>query len=131
MAKAKYIRIGPIKSALTKHRAIVSRAADELGITRQSLAIRIQDSLELQQHVRDVHEMTMDMTEGVIFKSLEAGDAAMARWYAERKGKSRGYGHQTAIELTDESLERIIAGFGGDAEKLRAFVRTLDPTAES
>lgn len=129
--KRKYLRIGALKSALSKHMAIVSRSAKELGITRQTLAIRIAGSDELQRHVREVKEATLDLGESVIMQAIKKKDLPTTRWYLERQGKTRGYASKSEIDtrVSDEQLEAIIAAFGGDADKLRAFRSAIDPSA--
>lgn len=131
MAQAKYIPIGRLKAALKKHMGIVARAAKEVGIARQTLAIRIASSPELQEHIRHVKEDTLDLVDSVILGAIKNKDVGTARWYAERQGKSRGYATklETESRISDDQLEAIVESFGGDVEKLRAFRQSIDPSS--
>jgi len=129
--RAKYIRIGRIKSALRKHFAIVSRAAKQVGMTRQALAERIAASPELQAYILVIKEEPLDLAENIILTALKKGDLATAWKFLEKHGKARGYGNSTTIELSDDFIAKLVGRFAGNAVGLVGFIRTLDPPSEA
>lgn len=119
-----------IRAALKKHGGLQSLAAKTLGVSRQCVHERIQGSPTLQSFLREMDEAMLDTAENTIHKALKKGDKPMTRWFAERKGKARGYATkvETESKLADVELEGLVAAFGGDVERLRRFRNSLDPS---
>lgn len=90
------------EAALRNKAGLISLAAEEAGLSRQAMHVRIKKSKHLQAVLRDIEEKTLDLAEGVIVEALGKKDKAMARWYAARKGKSRGF-----------TLKHEVTGAGG------------------
>jgi hypothetical protein len=117
-----------IIAALRKNAGIISHAAADCGIGRSSLSERVKNNPVLKAVSQEVDESVLDAAEGIVKVALlKKKDEQTARWYLSRKGKARGYG--TSIDhnhrLDDSLIDAIVASFGGDVEKLRAFRRSL------
>ena len=125
---SKHTSIAEVKAALTKHAGLLSPAAAELGIARQSIHERVVGSPELQAHLHDIEEGLLDEAESVIHEAInEHRDTKTARWYLERKAKRRGYAASLVTErrVTDLQFEAFIAALGKDPETYRQALRAL------
>jgi hypothetical protein len=70
--------------------------------------------------IKNLDETLLDMAEGTILKAIKDGDGPTARWYLERKGKTRGYSLQEVhITIDARSITQIIGGLGADLDALR------------
>ncbi len=116
------------EQALRESDGLVAQAARALGMSRQGLHLRIAASDYLQSVIRDIEEETLDVAEGVIRKALKNDDGPTARWYAERKGKQRGYATKSEVEnrIADDQMEALVLAMGGDVEKLAALKGALE-----
>lgn len=90
-----------LKAALRKHAGIYALAAKELGCDRTNVKQRVDRSPELTALCAQLDEEIGDVAEAVIKRQLVAGDGRMARWYAERKMKGRGYATRTEVSGPD------------------------------
>lgn len=87
------ISLARCKAALRKHAGVFSLAALELGVSRQAIYQRVQRSPELQRVVQDIEETLLDAVDaGIADLIINKRDPATIRWYADRKGRGRGYG---------------------------------------
>ena len=117
---------GTLEAALRKHAGIKSFAAKELGVERSTIQSRVDRSRHLQAVISEIEETVLDMSEGVIIEAVRKGDRQTARWYAERRGRARGYGNKVETPPVDEEqLARFVAAFGGDVVKLGALRNAL------
>lgn len=99
MAAVKLITETMLEKALRKHAGVFVLAARELGCDRSNVWLRVQKSPRLRAVVEEIEAEVGDICEGVIVQSLLAKDKQMARWYADRKLKHRGFSPR--VELTD------------------------------
>ena len=81
-----------LRATLRKHDGMQSLTAKALGVTRQCVHDRIQNSPGLQQFIADLNAQIEDTCEGNIFKKIKAKDGTTLRWFAERRLRDRGYG---------------------------------------
>lgn len=44
-------------------------------------------------------ETMLDLAESTVLKNIRAGDTQDAKWYLSKKGKQRGYGDQSTLEV--------------------------------
>lgn len=117
-------------AAIRRHSGVQSLVAKQFSITRSAVSQRIGGSPRLQEVLREVEEENLDMAEGVIFTALRHKDKQTARWYAERKGKNRGYATKIEAEakLPEGELEAIVTAFGGNLDALRKARAAADPS---
>lgn len=99
----------------------VAQAAQKLGITRQSLHIRIERSPAIRAAIKEMDETLLDAAEGNVAKAIVSdGDVMTSRWYLQQKGKERGYGVLT-IKLDRGSLTGTLDDIGDDIGALEAL----------
>jgi hypothetical protein len=118
-----------IAAALWKHDGIVPRAAEELATKRQVIHARIDRSPELQAMQAEITDSIRDYARGTIYGGLKAGDAQMARWYAERKMRDEGYGTKVETTVDTAQIERLVDAIAkGGLGALRAVKAALAHT---
>lgn len=83
--------IDELEAALRKHRGLVSTAAGSVGMTREQLHRRIQESVRLKAAVAEARELQLDRTEAMLFQQIDAGEAWAVIYYLKTQGKDRGY----------------------------------------
>jgi hypothetical protein len=92
LAARKGISDARLKAALMRSAGMYGPAAHALGVSRQCVRQRVMKSPALSTFVEDLDAANMDQAEAVIIRQILAGDVGAARWYLDRKAKSRGYG---------------------------------------
>lgn len=112
-------------AALRKWGGIKALAANECGITRQTMQDRVHHSKKLQDVIREVEEETLDVGEGHVVKGVREGDKDYVRMYLTQKGRKRGYGTKVENSFDEQQLEAIVASLGGDPVKFAAALRAL------
>lgn len=87
------IRLAQLEAALRRHAGVFSLAARELGVSRQAVFDRVRRSAQLQRIVSEIEETLLDAVDaGLADLIINKRDPATLRWYADRKGRRRGYG---------------------------------------
>lgn len=99
------LTIERVTKALRENFGILGPAAEALGCSRQSLYEFRQKHPELNDIIKEIEEGTLDLAENVIASDIKNGAVRTAMWYAERKGKDRGY--STRVETTGANGEPI------------------------
>jgi hypothetical protein len=112
-------------AALRKHAGVYVLAARELGCDRANVRARVMRSEKLQALIAEIDAEIGDVAEGVIFDALMKKDRNMAKWYAERKLRGRGYvTRQEQVGADGQPLHPA----GGQA--LRIIVEYVDALPE-
>lgn len=101
----KGLTLGRVERALRANFGIKLATAEALGVNRSTLWEFMEKHPELKEVVKEIEEGTLDLAETVISKSIKDGNVKTAQWYAERKGKDRGY--STRVETTGANGEPI------------------------
>ena len=112
-------------AALRKWGGIKALAANEVGITRQTMQERVEKSPKLQAVIKEIEEETLDLGEGHVVKGVREGDKDYVRMYLTQKGRKRGYGNKVETSLDEAQLEAIVTALGGDPEALRSALLRL------
>lgn len=112
-------------AALRKWGGIKALAANECGITRQTMQTRVENSKKLQDTIREIEEETLDLGEGHVVKGVREGDKDYVRMYLTQKGRKRGYGNKVETSLDEAQLEAIVSALGGNPEALRSALLRL------
>lgn len=102
---AKKLTVERVTKALRENFGILGPAAEALGVGRNTLWAFRKEHPELDDIIKEIEEGTLDLAETVISKSIKDGNVKTAQWYAERKGKDRGY--STRVETTGANGEPI------------------------
>jgi hypothetical protein len=128
MAARKHITIAALKAALKANAAIYTLAAEELGVTRQTVRQRVERSPALKTFVAEVEAAIIDTAEGNVMTQIKGGDVQTSKWLLERKARERGYATRVENEhrIADDQLEAIVASLGGDVEALTALKAALE-----
>ncbi|WP_306150729.1 helix-turn-helix domain-containing protein [Roseovarius sp. MMSF_3281] len=108
-----------VTTALEAVGGIMTAAAHYLGVDRSTVYRFINENPELKDVRADIEDQTKDMAEGKIVTAIKNGEMDTVRWYADRKMRDRGYGHQAKVE-----------GPGKDGA-FRHEVATIDPSKMS
>ena len=100
MAKLSTTRV---EKALREHHGLVLQAAQALGVSRQTVYNFMQANPQVDwDEVRaNADEELLDVAEGHLQTAIRSGDLKTIRWYAERKGKNRGYTTRTETTGAD------------------------------
>jgi hypothetical protein len=88
-----------VLAAIENSQGIISVIAKRLGCawdTAESLCNRWEETREALNNER---EFVLDMAESVIFKSINNGSEANAKWLLALKGKHRGYDPQATLKV--------------------------------
>lgn len=85
----------------------MKRAAEDLGIDRSTLHVRIQKTPRLQAVKAETEEELKDEAEGGLRELVLAKDPAMIRFYLVQKAKDRGFGK---LSVDDDQLDAILGG---------------------
>lgn len=112
-------------AALRKWGGIKALAANECGITRQTVQERVEKSPKLQSVIKAVEEETLDIGEGHIVKGVREGDADYVWGYMRSKGRKRGYGTTVQNSFDEAQLEAFVVALGGSAEAFRTALLRL------
>lgn len=96
MAKQRYTAAEVI-DALERARGIKAVAAKILGCTRQTVERYAKRYATVAQACRQARETLVDVAEGQLVKSVDAGEWPAVRYVLATLGKSRGYAERTEI----------------------------------
>ena len=96
------VTIKQIKAAMKASYGKPTYAASQLGITYSALYERIQRSKDLQRYIEGLEEYNLDFTEIALMKGIKKGDAQLIKFHLNTKGRKRGYGEKTELELSGE-----------------------------
>jgi len=86
--------------ALEKSLGIVSTAAKEVGIVRNTFYEWYKADEEFKRDVDLIGENAIDFVESQLFKQIREGNPACTIFYLKTKGKKRGYVERTEIATT-------------------------------
>lgn len=99
MASYKNMDKNRVLDAIKNSQGIISVVAKRLGCawdTAESLCNRWE---ETRVALRNESEFVLDMAESVVFKSINNGSEANAKWLLALKGKHRGYDPQATLKV--------------------------------
>lgn len=91
------LSIQQVASALEASGGIITAAAHVLGVHRATIHRYINRYPELKEAKQEEAEKTKDLAEGHVLKAIKAGDMHTVRWYLDRLGRDRGYGHRAEV----------------------------------
>lgn len=97
---------------------IMTTIARKLDVAWNTAYTKIHGDPETLQAYQDECERVLDLAEGTIIKSIQAGDTQDAKWLLARKGKKRGYGDNVDVTSGGKALnwkEFISGGTDTDA----------------
>jgi hypothetical protein len=77
--------------ALEKSLGIVTTAAKQVGIARQTHYRWMDEDADYKKEVEGIADMALDFAESKLHKSIEGGSDTAIIFYLKTKGKRRGY----------------------------------------
>ena len=86
--------------ALIKHLGIVSKACEEVGISRNQFYIYCRTDDVFKQSVDDINEITLDFVEDKLFQNIREGDRSSIMFYIKYKGRKRGYVDSSDVNIS-------------------------------
>lgn len=102
------LTVDMVLAALQSSAGIKKAAAMSLGVSRSSLYRFIDANPEILDAISEIDEEILDLTEGEVIKAIKKGDMNTARWFMDRKGRGRGYGHETTIQGGDKPIRAVV-----------------------
>lgn len=117
MARKK-ILVEDVAPLIERHRGNVKAMADELGVSRRTVDRRINESVKLQEALRQSRQTMIDNAESVLYNKVLAGNMTAVIFFLKTQGKNRGYTERReervmnidVTQLTDDQLRRIAEG---------------------
>jgi hypothetical protein len=86
--------------ALIKHLGIVSKACEEVGISRNQFYIYCRTDAAFKEEVDDINEITLDFVEDKLFQNIREGDRSSIMFYIKYKGRKRGYVDSSDVNIS-------------------------------
>jgi hypothetical protein len=86
-----------IIEALQQNAGLMAPAARALGVSRNSLMIRIAKEPELRKVRDEAVEIMLDIAEGHLMNGIRSGDKKDVRYFLRTRGRNRGYGDRTEV----------------------------------
>ncbi|MBR4750404.1 MAG: hypothetical protein IK077_01435 [Thermoguttaceae bacterium] len=92
----------------------VLSARQKTGVSRDEYERWKRDDPDFARRVEQIDEDALDYVESKLFEGIRSGDARLIRFYLETKGRSRGYGKDSApnksanpptVVLTQDEME--------------------------
>jgi len=104
--------------ALEKHLGIITAAAKEVGVRRETIYLWLRTDEEFKKQFDLVSEYTLDFVENQLLKKIKEGNDKAIMFYMRYKGKSRGYVDNLDITTDGEKVNEIklIEIKGGNTE---------------
>lgn len=115
---AKNYKKSDVSKAVAKSKGLVSAVANMLKCDWRT-ADRYIKKFGLQEELQNQTEIMLDFAESKLFQCIDEQEANMIKFYLESKGKSRGYGKETKVDMTTkgESINPVsIAFFNSDKQ---------------
>lgn len=88
-----------IKEALLKNKGIISYAAQELGMSRDTLDNRIRRNPELKETCKQAREIIIDEAEKGLFNKIASEEWGAIEFVLRRLGRIRGYGDVQDVNM--------------------------------
>lgn len=115
------ISVEQIEQTLIDCGGILPAVAKALKITRQTLYKRLDTAPHLKAVIKKCRRDNCAIAEAHLVKAIRAGDKALGIKYLEQFDPDYARTTKVKVGIDTETLQAIVASFGGDVEKLRAF----------
>lgn len=104
--------------ALEKHLGVVTDAAEAIGIARSTHYSWMDEDPEYKDKVEKLEDRILDFGESQLFKRIKSGSVNATTFFLERKGKSRGYGKESTVNV------RGSIDFNSEPKALETLLKT-------
>ena len=88
--------------SLKSNLGIISKAADEVNIHRNTHYLWMRNSKKYAEEVEAIENDCIDVVENALMSNILAGDVASIIFYLKTKGKKRGYVEKSELGITDK-----------------------------
>ena len=112
--RARYT-IEDVVDALEKTQGYVSKAADVLGCTTQTLYNYRDRHEDVAQAWIDIKERRHDFVEDALMRRIKESDTTAIIFYLKTQGKARGYVERVEQEHSGETVIKVIYESDGNA----------------
>jgi len=102
--------------AMVKHLGIVTKACEEVGISRNQFYVYYKTDDVFKKEIDDINEITLDFVEDKLFQNIKEGDRASIMFYIKYKGRKRGYVDSSDINISGELDINLKNMFGFEDE---------------
>lgn len=119
MASYKNITKDQVLEAINGSVGITLTVANRLNCTWATAKSLIERWEETREAFQSETEKILDLAEGQVFKAVQAGDIATAKWVLARKGRQRGYDESAILVNNREPLNINITGEMMSQEQLQ------------
>lgn len=86
--------------AMVKHLGIVTKACEEVGISRNQFYHYCRTDEVFKKEIDDINEITLDFVEDKLFQNIKGGDRASIMFYIKYKGRKRGYVESSDLNIS-------------------------------
>lgn len=107
-------------NALTEHRGIISKAADQVGLHRTlhyKWMTSAKNTTVYKKEFEAIEEDCIDIVENALMDLIDSGDTAATIFYLKTKAKKRGYVERSEIT-------------GRDGSAIDVAIRVIEPEDE-
>jgi hypothetical protein len=101
------IAIKAIEKAIYEKRGNLAAVARALGVTRNAVAYRVNNSAKLQKALAEARETMLDNAETTLYDEALDGNTTALIFFLKTQGKSRGYTERQEITGADGDALRI------------------------
>jgi len=88
--------------AIVRTGGFITKAAELLGVTYQSVQDKIKDWPEVKEAYEFVIEKRFDMTESKLFQAIANGEPWAVMFFLRYKGRKRGYMEKAQVDVKGE-----------------------------
>jgi hypothetical protein len=97
----KRILVADIEPLVDELHGNIAAIARKLGVARQTIYNRVNESTSLQASLESARETMLDEAENVLYEQVLAGNMTAVIFFLKTRGKSRGYTERTEISGVD------------------------------
>ena len=103
--------------ALVKSYGIVTKACEDVGLSRDTHYRWLKEDPEYAQDVAAIEDVALDFAESELHKRIKEGDTTATIFFLKTKGRRRGYNERQDVNLSG-SLKTVV-DFRGDIDDLK------------
>ena len=113
-----------IKEALINNSGFIANSAQDLVISRQTLAKYIEADPDLQTIMKDAKEALKDEVEHQLLKNIKAGKETSIIWFMKTQMKDRGYIEKIENE-TNLNVNQVVIHYVIPEEQKKLDTQTV------
>jgi len=103
--------------ALVKSYGIVTKACEDVGLSRDTHYRWLKEDPEYAQEVTAIEDVALDFAESELHKRIKEGDTTATIFFLKTKGRRRGYNERQDVNLSGSV--KTVVDFRGDIDDLK------------